>query len=137
MKQPAKLDEIIFAILSLDYLKALQLICVTPSSLWFAVHLTDMIYKINNEMVTGEDTDVRARLFHEYSSILFTVPQLWDVAVDYVLESGAENASELLDTYIASLPVDSVKSANRLLQICQKHGLIRAHLDITKAMALK
>uniref|UniRef100_A0A914CAX5 Nuclear pore complex protein Nup85 n=1 Tax=Acrobeloides nanus TaxID=290746 RepID=A0A914CAX5_9BILA len=136
-KQPVKLDETIFTVLSLDYLKAIQLICNTPSSLWFAAHLTDMIYKINNDNVTGEDVDIRATLLLDYAKTLFTVPQLWEIAVGYVLESGLENAMELLDTQVAELPIDNVKIANRLLHICQKYDLVRAHLDITKAMTLK
>jgi hypothetical protein len=96
-----------------------------------------MIYKINNDNVTGEDVDIRATLLLDYAKTLFTIPQLWDLAVGYVLESGLENAMELLDTQVAELPIDNVKIANRLLHICQKYDLVRAHLDITKAMTLK
>lgn len=131
------MDETIFAVLSLDCLKAIQLICSTPSTWWFAVHLTDMIYKLHDQSVVGEDLDLRSKILLEYASTLFTIPQLWEVAADYVMESGMENATELLDTHIASLPVDSTKMANRLLHICKKYGLVRAHLDITKAMTIK
>ncbi|KAH7662489.1 nuclear pore complex protein Nup85-like protein, partial [Aphelenchoides avenae] len=131
------LDETLLAILSLDYLKAIQLVCKSNNTWWFAAHLTDLLYKLEQNVFTGANIDLRSKILTEYAKSLFDRPQLWDIAPGYVLNSGVENVEEALDELLLTVEADSDRKVDRLVAMCRKYSLPKTYDKVTRKMTKK
>ncbi|KAL7076009.1 hypothetical protein ACQ4LE_004267 [Meloidogyne hapla] len=157
----SKIEQTVLAILELDVIRALKIICSAgPSLCWFAVHLVDLLHfhdptylnpeasnfssfqtkfifqnETDKEM---ENLDLRSRLLVEYSQLLFQNDQLWEIGADYLISSNLKNCNEILEKIIGQFNwFGNVSIAERILVICEKYELWNAREDILKAITMK
>lgn len=64
--------------------------------------------------------------------------ELWELAADYFVAAGAEQTREILEERVSGLDWrGNTKLAERIISICDKHDLLNAKYDITRAVTLK
>uniref|UniRef100_A0A915CZS6 Nuclear pore complex protein Nup85 n=1 Tax=Ditylenchus dipsaci TaxID=166011 RepID=A0A915CZS6_9BILA len=123
------LDKTLFSILSLDCLEALRKICSCgSSSWWFATHLIDLLY-YHDPSVLGNDIfssssqmGLRTRILVEYASSLFSTKELWEIAADYLMASGAEEVVQMLEERVSELDWQgNTQLAERIILMCGKY----------------
>ncbi|KAI1728608.1 nup85 nucleoporin domain-containing protein [Ditylenchus destructor] len=157
------LDSTLLSILKLNYLEALKDICSGSASFqWFATHLIDLLYFHDPSILipkilmpqstfgallsnnTTTELGLRSRILSEYASSLFTAQmdnlseELWELAADYFVAAGAEQTREILEERVSGLDWrGNTKLAERIISICDKHDLLNAKYDITRAVTLK
>lgn len=152
-----RLEQTVLAILELDLIQALKLICSRGRSVcWFAAHLVDLLHfhdpaflnPFPNSIVAlnftsslaNEQTDLnlRSRLLIEYGQLLFEDGQHWEIGADYLMASGVPNAGEMLDRLVAKLSWhDNTAMAERLVTVCDRFELCMAREDILRDVAMK
>uniref|UniRef100_A0A914KYR5 Nuclear pore complex protein Nup85 n=1 Tax=Meloidogyne incognita TaxID=6306 RepID=A0A914KYR5_MELIC len=159
--QLSKIEQTVLAILELDLIRALKIICSAgPSLCWFAVHLVDLLHfhdpnYLNPEASNissfqlkfifqdesdkeKENLDLRSRLLVEYCQLLFQNDQLWEIGADYLIASNLKNCNEMLEKIIGQFNwFGNVSIAEKILIICEKYELWNAREDILKAITMK
>lgn len=141
----ALLDKILFAILTLNCLEALKLICSAgPSSWWLATHLVDLLFYHDANILAissktnHDDLDLRTRIVTEYANTLFATDGLWDIAADYLMASGSENVLQDLNDRMSELDwKKNTQLVERFLVTCDRYDLFTAKTNITRAVTAK
>ena len=153
------LDQTILSLFQLDFLGSLRLIrSMGPTLFWFITHLVDLLHFHDPNFIASQNIELsqerpfsngaengdvatpnlRARLLFDYSNLLFSTDQMWEIAPDYLLASNMPNALEVLNERIGTLDWGGcIIKVNRLLTLCQRYGLEFAKQDILRAVTYK
>lgn len=63
---------------------------------------------------------------------------MWEIAADYLMNSGHENAREMLEERTETFDWnENTQLAERILLLCDKYDLRNAKKDLTRAITLK
>ena len=82
--------------------------------------------------------ELRSQLLLEYSSLLFTTEQTWEIAADYLLETSDPNAQIILEEHVGALDWRGCTvKANRLLALCDRYGIANAKQDLLRSLTYK
>lgn len=85
-----------------------------------------------------EDLDLRTRIVTEYANSLFATNGLWDIAADYLIASGSENALQELNDRMSELDwKGNTQLVECFLVTCDRYDLFTARTNITRAVTIK
>lgn len=155
----ALIDKILFAILSLNCLEALKLMCsggfffinfkfniivLGSSAWWLATHLVDLLFYHDSNILSissktdQNDLNLRTRIITEYADSLFSIDGLWDIAADYLMASGSEDSLKNLNKRMSELNwKGNTQLAEHFLITCDRYDLFTAKTNITHAVTIR
>ncbi|VDD86474.1 unnamed protein product [Enterobius vermicularis] len=135
-KEEIEIDTIVGAVCSLDALLAVQQIARFNQDWWLAAHLSDLLRKVNSDLMNAYGIDARQHLLMEYGTQLFEEPGMWSIGFDYLLECGAEG-EERLALLISNFQVDNEAVALKLISRCSVEGYGDLVGDIERSLSLR